>query len=75
MLDAGADLVLFGMGEHQIVEVAEAIRKWYSYRRNYTFIRGSVYKTKQQDRAFDAIHLPDYNDVVQSKKRNLQKVL
>ncbi len=68
LLDAGADLVLFGMGEHQIVEVAEALESGIPIE-EITFIRGSVYKTKQQDRAFDAIHLPDYNDVVQSKKK------
>lgn len=68
LLDSGADLVLFGMGEHQIVELAEALDSGLPIQ-EITFIRGSVYKTKDPDRAFDAIYLPDYHEVVQSKTK------
>ncbi|MCI8630067.1 MAG: YgiQ family radical SAM protein [Firmicutes bacterium] len=74
LLDSGADLVLYGMGEHQIVELAEALESDIPIE-EITFIKGSVYKTKQAERAFDAIRLPDYNDVVQSKKKFAESFL
>ena len=74
LLDSGADLVLFGMGEHQIIELAEALDSGLPMQ-EITFIRGSVYKTKDPDRAFDAIHLPDYHEVVQSKTKFAESFL
>lgn len=74
LLDSSADLVLYGMGEHQIVEVAEALDSGIPIE-EITFIRGSVYKTKDPSRAYDAITLPDYNDVVKSKKKFAESFL
>lgn len=67
LLDSGADLVLYGMGEHQIVELAEALESGIPIE-EITFLKGSVYKTKDKSRPYDFIQLPDYNDVVKSKK-------
>ena len=67
LLDSGADLVLYGMGEHQIVELAEALDSGIPVS-EITFIKGSVYKTKDETRPFDFIKLPKYKDVLKSKK-------
>lgn len=67
LLDSGADLLLYGMGEHQIVELAEALDSGIPIE-EITFIRGSVYKTKDESRPYDFIRLPDFGDTLQSKK-------
>ncbi len=74
LLDSGADLVLYGMGEHQIIELAEALDSGIPIE-EITFIRGSVYKTKDENRAYDFIELPHYNDVVKSKKKFAESFL
>lgn len=74
LLDSSADLVLYGMGEHQIIEVAEALDSGIPIE-EITFIRGSVYKTKDTSRAYDAITLPDYNDIIKSKKKFAESFL
>ena len=68
LLDSGADLLLYGMGEHQIIELAEALESGLPIN-EITFIRGSVYKTKDLSRAYDYIKLPKYKEVVADKKK------
>ncbi|MCI8341926.1 MAG: YgiQ family radical SAM protein [Firmicutes bacterium] len=67
LLDSGADLLLYGMGEHQIVEMAEALDSGIPIS-EITFIKGSVFKTRDESRLYDFIRLPKYGDVVSSKK-------
>lgn len=67
LLDSGADLLLYGMGEHQIVELAEALDSGIPIE-EITFIRGSVYKTKDESRPYDFIKLPDFKEIIQSKR-------
>lgn len=45
-LDSGADLLLYGMGERSVVEVADALNSGIDIK-DITFIEGSVYKTKE----------------------------
>mgnify|MGYP000796678114 FL=1 len=45
LLDSGADLLLYGMGERSVVEVAVALNSGIDIK-DITFIEGSVYKTK-----------------------------
>ena len=66
LLDSGADLLLYGMGEHQIVEMAEALDSGLPIS-ELTFLRGSVYKTKDITRAYDYIMLPKYKEVLKNK--------
>ena len=60
LLDSGADLISYGMGEHSIIEIAEALDSGLAVK-DITFIRGTVYKTRDRDALEDAIVLPDYN--------------
>lgn len=67
LLDSGADLLLYGMGEHQIVEVAEALDSGIPVS-EITFIKGTVYKTKDRNRPYDHIKLPSFKETCESKK-------
>ena len=64
LLDSAADLLIYGMGEHQIVEVAEALDAGLSVR-DITFIDGTVYKTKSLEHVYDAVELPGWEAVRQ----------
>ncbi|MBQ3615546.1 MAG: YgiQ family radical SAM protein [Anaerotignum sp.] len=68
LLDSGADLLLYGMGEHQIVEMADALDSGIPIS-ELTFLRGSVYKTKDISRAVDYIMLPKYKEVQKDKDK------
>ena len=67
LLDSGADLLLYGMGEHQIVEMAEALESGLPIA-ELTFLRGSVYKTKDLSRAYDPIVLPKFKEIQRDKR-------
>lgn len=67
LLDSKADLIMYGMGEKVVVELAEALEGGIPIE-EITFIPGTVYKTTDKDRAYDAITLPSYEEICQSKK-------
>ncbi len=68
LLDAQADLLLYGMGERSIVEVAEALNSGLDIH-DVTWIDGSVYAAKQlpEDGAATIV-LPEYERLVEEKK-------
>jgi uncharacterized radical SAM protein YgiQ len=68
LLDAKADLIVYGMGERQIIEIAEALESGIPAK-EITFIKGTVYKTKDRDRAYEALFLPHYDEILESKKK------
>jgi uncharacterized radical SAM protein YgiQ len=68
LLDSKADLVVYGMGERQIIEIAEALESGIPAK-EITFIKGTVYKTKDRDRAYEALFLPHYDEILESKKK------
>lgn len=68
LLDAGADLISYGMGERSIVEIADALDSGISVQ-DITFIQGTVFKTKDLDSVYDAILLPSYEDVTGEKRK------
>ena len=67
LLDAGADLISYGMGEKSIVEVAEALDAGLAVK-DITFIRGTVYKTQDISSVCEGITLPSY-EACKEKKR------
>lgn len=67
LLDSQADIISYGMGEHSIVEIAEALDSGLDVK-DITFIPGTVYKTKSLDSVYDAIELPSYQSILESKK-------
>ncbi len=66
LMDSGADLLIYGMGEHAIVEVADALDSGLDIS-DITFINGTVYKTREIDNVYEGIELPDYEEMVQNK--------
>ena len=68
LLDSGADLLLYGMGERSIVEMADALNSGMDIK-DVTFIPGSVYKTKNLDSVYDGIMLPSYDEILKNKKK------
>lgn len=67
LLDSGADIISYGMGEHSIVEIADALASGIAVS-DITFIPGTVYKTKNLDSVYDAVILPDYQSILASKE-------
>ena len=68
LLDSGADLLLYGMGEHQIAELAEALDGGIPVG-EITYLRGSVYKTRDRERIDDCIWLPSYEETASDKDK------
>lgn len=68
LLDARADLLVYGMGERQIVELAEALEGGLPVS-ELTYIRGTVYKTKDKDRPDNPLFLPHYDEILASKRK------
>lgn len=66
LLDSGADLLIYGMGEHAIVEMADALNSGLSIE-DVTFIPGTVYKTRDIDSVYDGIMLPDFVSMQKDK--------
>lgn len=63
LMDSGADLISYGMGEHSILEIAEALDKGIPVS-SITFVPGTVYKAKK---APEGILLPSF-EVLSAKK-------
>lgn len=68
LLDSGADIISYGMGEHSIVEIADALNSGIDVK-DITFIRGTVYKAKSLEHLYDEyIMLPSYDEICRDKK-------
>ncbi|WP_177976157.1 YgiQ family radical SAM protein [uncultured Eubacterium sp.] len=67
LLDSGADLLLYGMGERSIVAMAEGLKSGISIK-DLTYIDGTVYKTKDPDSVYDGIMLPSFEEICASKE-------
>jgi uncharacterized radical SAM protein YgiQ len=67
LIDSGADIISYGMGEHSIIEIADALNAGIDIH-DITFIKGTVYKTKTLDNLENYIELPSYDDIVNSKE-------
>ena len=59
LLDAQADLLLYGMGERSIVEVAEALNDGMDIH-DVTYIDGTVFRVREPDPNLPCLRLPDY---------------
>lgn len=67
LLDSGADLISYGMGEHSILEIADALASGMDVK-DITYVAGTVYRTKEGAAIYDAEMLPDFEEVVRDKK-------
>ncbi len=66
LLDSGADLLIYGMGELTIVEIADAMASGIDIS-DITFVNGTVYKTRDISGVVNGIVLPDYDALTADK--------
>ena len=63
LVDSSADILSYGMGEHSMIEIAEALDSGIDVK-DITFVRGTCYRTKDISGApEDSIILPDYDSL------------
>lgn len=68
LLDSQADILMYGMGEHQIIELAEALDSGIEAK-DITFVRGTVYKTKTLENIYEEyIELPHFSESSKDKR-------
>lgn len=73
LLDSGADLLLYGMGERIIVELAHALNDGLDIRQ-LTFLDGTCFVTKDISFISDAVHCPSFQEVRDHKKAYAESV-
>ena len=66
LLDSGADIISYGMGERSIVEIAEALDSGLAVS-DITYIDGTVCKVKSLDSVYDAVVLESWDELNQDK--------
>ncbi|TCK98274.1 putative radical SAM protein YgiQ [Natranaerovirga hydrolytica] len=74
LLDSQADLLLYGMSEKAIIEVADALNNGIDIK-HITYVDGTVYKTGEIESVYDYITLPDYNAIKKGKQSYAQSFL
>ncbi len=67
LLDSGADILMYGMGERSILALAEALDSKIAAE-DITFVEGTVYKTRKKEDIYDAVFLPDFETIRQDKE-------
>ena len=67
LLDSGADIISYGMGERSIVEIAEALDAGIPVE-ELTYIDGTVVKVRDRERIRSAEFLPSYEELKQDKE-------
>lgn len=68
LLDSGADMISYGMGERSILEIAEALEAGIPIQ-ELTYIEGTVVKVKSLDCVYDALVLPSFEELKQDKRK------
>ena len=66
LLDSGADLISYGMGEHSILEIAEALDSGIPIE-EITFVAGTVYKSRTLSSAYQPVLLPSFEEISAKK--------
>ena len=67
LVDSEADLLVYGMGEHQIVEIANLMNQGFEpkYIRH---IPGTCYVAASRDEVYEAVEIPSFEDVTADKR-------
>ena len=68
LLDSGADLISYGMGEHSIVAIADALDAGLSVQ-DLTYIPGTVFRTRSLDAVYEPIMLPSWDEMQADKMK------
>lgn len=67
LLDSGADILMYGMGERAMIELAEALDAGIDVS-DITYVKGTVYRTKKENVPDTALMLPSFSEISKSKK-------
>ncbi len=67
LVDSGADLLMYGMGELQITEAAQRLKNGESVD-TLTDIRGTCYLTEPKNTPLGSVQCPDFSIVAEDKK-------
>lgn len=67
LLDSQADLLMYGMGERSVVEIADALNSGLNIK-DITYIDGTVYRTAGLDDGFPTVILPDFETLRENKR-------
>ena len=68
LLDSQADLLMYGMGERSVVQVADALAGGLDIK-DITFVDGTVYRAQSLDQVYDCLMLPSYGALLSDRKR------
>ncbi len=75
LIDSKADILVYGMSELSIVEVADYLHSGLDVR-DIVFIKGTVFKTKNPDYIpSDGIKLPTYDEILENKETYAQSFI
>ncbi len=66
LLDSGADLLSYGMGEKSIVEIADALDSGLAVK-DITYVAGTVYRATSLESVYDATMLPTFSEIKEDK--------
>jgi len=66
LIDSRADILMYGMGERQIVELADCLASGMDVK-DITYVKGTCYLSDTND-IFDSIEIPSHEDCVKDKK-------
>lgn len=66
LADAGADLLIYGMGEYPVVEIADALAAGIPASQ-ITYVPGTCYMASTLDNVYDYAELPSYAEVASDK--------
>lgn len=67
LIDSKADLLIYGMGENQVIEIAQRLNNGESIN-NLTDIKGTSYCVDVHETPYTGIECPSYDNVCNSKK-------
>ena len=67
LVDCGADILMFGMGEHAMLELADRLNSGEDVK-TMTDIRGTCYLCDPKDTPYGAVQCPSFDEVKRDKK-------
>lgn len=66
LLDSGADLISYGMGERSLLQIAEALDGGIAVQ-DITYVEGTVFKTRHLESVYEYEMLPPYEELKKDK--------
>lgn len=75
LMDSGADILMYGMGERQIIDLADSLNSGINVK-DITYVNGTCYKAKSLEHIYEEyIELPDYKEVSRDKDKYCESFL